>query len=126
MFDAVMLANHSIRIEWSLAYDGGSEVTQMSIDIKPHLISKKRSTEDDSLMVFDVTVDQGILITPALPYGRSYRISATIENIYGSTTHIVTSMLTNTVYSFVCDIKSACKFVIISFVVWAIVPIFCA
>lgn len=70
----------------------------MSIDIKSHFISKKKKRSTDSStdfipMTFDVEVDQQILITPAVPYGRSYEISTTIVNIYGSTQYIITSML---------------------------------
>ena len=38
-------------------------------------------------MSFDVGVNDNVLITPALPYGRSYHVMGVVSSEYGSRKH---------------------------------------
>ena len=92
-FEPFTLTNHSIRIEWVLGFNGGSDNIQMSIELRSHEVRRKRRSADSVAMTFDVEVNQNSLITPALPFGQSYEIMAILENEYGTNVHTVTSEL---------------------------------
>ena len=57
-------------------------ITIQSNELQQH----KRSITPDS-MSFDVGVNDNVLITPALPYGRSYHVMGVVSSEYGSRKH---------------------------------------
>ena len=92
-FEAISLSNHSIRIEWVLEYTGGSDNIHMMVEVESHEVKRpKRSTLSPPpvSMEFEVGVNENVLVTPSLPYGRSYQVSSHIGNEFGSTSHMVT------------------------------------
>ena len=74
-------------IEWKVEYTGGSHDIQMTITIQSNKLQQhKRSITPDS-MSFDVGVNDNVLVTPALPYGRSYHVMGVVSSEYGSRKH---------------------------------------
>ena len=93
-FESISLSNHSIRIEWVLGTNGGSDNIQMSIELRTREIKKRRDVESVP-MTFDVEVTQNTLISPVLPFGRSYEIIGTLINEYGTNIYTITSKSNN-------------------------------
>ena len=98
LFEAISLTNHSLRVQWILEYTGGSSDLYMSIDVRSHEVKRRRRSIDSSdpvAMTFEVSVEDGMLLTPSLPFGRSYEIQGMITNQYGMAIHTVTGIMHN-------------------------------
>lgn len=92
-FVAASLTNHTLHIEWYLEYTGGSPDIHMTITIESHEIKRRRRSLSPITMLFDVGVNDNVLVTPVLPYGRSYQITGVVSSEYGSTEHSTTAFI---------------------------------
>lgn len=74
-------------IKWELEYTGGSHDIQMIITIQSNELKQRKRSITPESMSFDVGVNDNVLVTPALLYGRSYHVMGVVSSEYGSRKH---------------------------------------
>ena len=79
---AIELTNHSLLIEWSLLYSGGSPVVSFEIHV---ILQSKRVRRQSADLIYHVDVQTGHVLTRSLERSQTYIVMATMFTNIGST-----------------------------------------
>ncbi|XP_019851134.1 PREDICTED: uncharacterized protein LOC109581456 [Amphimedon queenslandica] len=82
--NATGLSDNSLKIEWILEYTGGSHDVHMMLSVQSNQLKRRRRSFDPVTYSFNVGVNDNVLVTPTLPFGRRYNVMGVVSSEYGT------------------------------------------
>ena len=77
-------SDNSLKVEWILEYTGGSHDVHMMLSIQSNQLKRRRRSFDPVTYSFNVGVNDNVLVTPTLPFGRRYNVMSLVSSEYGT------------------------------------------
>ena len=96
--NATGLFDNSLKIEWVLEYTGGSHDVHMMLTVQSNQLKRRKRSLEPVTYSFNVGVNDNVLVTPTLPFGRSYEVMGVVSSEYG--THQLATIGKNWCFNF--------------------------